>query len=368
MNSGNKSFFQAHWDWLVAAAGAAALAGGAFMFLSGGKGADDIDTSMPSAAKTGVTAVETGDGTEYGKVTLLIDKPGKVTVPAEERESFLASGRRIFCESGEAEKQACGLPIPEGVETCPHCGVKQPAEPTVTLDSDGDGLPDDWEKENGYNPNDPADAQLDKDGDTFTTLEEYQAGTSPEEATSHPSYLEFLTLELPLKETLVPFYFERAMKLPAGYRFYFKDPNKKNAYGQKGETYTPLAGEEIGKTGYVVKNYEQKTKTRQLAAAKGEKALSRTDDASEVTVERKSDGKTIVLVVGEKKRKPVDVQAKLVWNRNGVVKEYTVVPGDTIEIINEKYKVTSIKTEGKKVSVSVSDPQLGGKTLEALEQ
>jgi hypothetical protein len=46
-------------------------------------------------------------------------------------------------------------------------------------DSDGDGLPDDWELAHGLDPNNPVDALDDPDRDGLTTLAEYQGGTDP---------------------------------------------------------------------------------------------------------------------------------------------------------------------------------------------
>ncbi|HMP83301.1 MAG TPA: polysaccharide lyase [Verrucomicrobiota bacterium] len=51
----------------------------------------------------------------------------------------------------------------------------------VPVDTDGDGMPDDWEKANGLNPNDPADGSMDNDKDGYTNVEEYLNGTSPKE-------------------------------------------------------------------------------------------------------------------------------------------------------------------------------------------
>ncbi len=47
------------------------------------------------------------------------------------------------------------------------------------VDTDGDGMPDNWETEHGLDPLDGADANQDLDGDGDSNLEEYQNGTNP---------------------------------------------------------------------------------------------------------------------------------------------------------------------------------------------
>ncbi len=46
-------------------------------------------------------------------------------------------------------------------------------------DSDGDGMPDEWEKKYGLNPNDPSDANGDLSGDGYTNIEKYINGIDP---------------------------------------------------------------------------------------------------------------------------------------------------------------------------------------------
>ena len=370
ISGNNKGFFAAHWDWLVAGLGALALAGGAaVMCLPADEEAEGLGGPAPRGKKDGLAAV---DLKPYGDLVARFSAPGKITEPAESSDSYLASGRRVFCESADmtSEKKGCGRPIPFGVKVCPYadCGVKQPEEVKVAIDTDGDGLTDEWEKKYGLNPNDPADADADLDKDGFTNIEEHDAGTDPSDPASHPDYRDSLKLALPLKQTTLPFYFERVMPLPGGvYRFYFKDPNKKNDYGQKGKVYDPKGGEEIGKTGFVVKSYEHKTKKVEIAADKSAtKKLTREVDVSTATLERKSDKKVVVVAINEK-NKPIDIQAKLVYER-GETKEFFVVKGQEIDLNGTKFTIEDLAREGKKVKIVVANETLGKKTLEALEQ
>lgn len=49
---------------------------------------------------------------------------------------------------------------------------------TPYVDTDGDGMPDEWEKANGLDPNDPSDANKDCTGDGYTNIEKYINGIS----------------------------------------------------------------------------------------------------------------------------------------------------------------------------------------------
>ena len=65
-------------------------------------------------------------------------------------------------------------------------GLRYTLAASGPADSDGDGMPDDWETTASLAPGDPADAESDLDGDGFTALDEYFAGTDPNSAASRP--------------------------------------------------------------------------------------------------------------------------------------------------------------------------------------
>ena len=63
-------------------------------------------------------------------------------------------------------------------------GADQTFTTAAFTDTDGDGLPNDWETANGLNPASAADAPLDADGDGGSNAAEYAAGTTPRDAAS----------------------------------------------------------------------------------------------------------------------------------------------------------------------------------------
>lgn len=75
----------------------------------------------------------------------------------------------------------------------------------ATVDSDGDGLPDEWKLAYGLDPTDPTGLngpQGDPDGDGFTNYQEYIAGTNPRDS---QDFLKFSAISLLNQSCLLTF-------------------------------------------------------------------------------------------------------------------------------------------------------------------
>ena len=335
--SNQESFFSKNWHFVSLAAAFAFFAAAAVFFFSATGVDPDEEASLAvsgvdTVARRSDTGVEKKDMTAMSRALSIFERPVKLDSVDSSKSSFLVSAPRIHCPS-------CQEPIPEGAEKCMFCGYEKPKEVVVELDSDNDTMPDSYEKKYGLNPA-ADDREEDKDGDGFTNYEEFVAATDPSDRKSHREYTESLELELPLSEVKLSFYFEKVQPLPGGkFRHYFRDFSKKDAYGNKGATYRPLLGEEIGKSGFIIKTYTPKKREEVI---KGSNGLKREINVSEVVIERQSDRKAVTLVIGER-GKSIDIRAKLKYVRNTTVKDFTVVPGSVIDLHGEKYKVKAIE-------------------------
>ena len=391
MAASKSNFFKDHYDWLVAAAGLALLAGVGVLF------AMSLDSS-PEAARAACEAelksrtpahkdVPAADLTLLEKVMAGLEKPSLLDPLSDKEGNFLASECRVYCQNPDVA--ACHKPIPFKSKECPYCGFKQRSEDDMEavrggVDADNDGMPDAWELKFGLNPNDPADAKKDADGDMFTNLEEFEAKTDPKNPESHPEFLDFLALASDLRTEELPFMFKMATPIPSGHRLTFvataRNQEKKPVIGDavvKGMA-TAEVGKEVVfelmkikyvkgraqddkvKTGWRVVKYDKK-EDRVLKPGTEQKVLV---DVSTAELERIRDKRTITVQVGVRKPVAIEEQIDLVWNR-GEGKKFTVTAGSEFSLVNRKYKVKKLAKDGNACKVTIED--LGKKTEKIIQ-
>lgn len=340
-------FFKSNWDKLAALGGIAVLTLVAvFKFvLSSDPVSEGSSTSSARAGKSG------GEDKE-GVVELLesVSDPMSMKGISDDAGSFLAPEGRKACISPDSQIAGCGRLIPSKLENCPYCKVKQTKDIKVVLDTDGDGLLDEYERTYGLDvAND--DASADKDGDGFTNMEEFTAKTNPADALSHPDYIDYVELAGALKQEFSTLEFVGAMPYQGDYRYQFRLPERRNEIDRG--TLWALKGEEIANTlkntkqnpnahyraGFVVVEY--KPKTQEIKTSWGTPMKK---DVSEISLKRLSDGK-IITFVKEVKKTPTDVQATLACSRAGV-QEIKVVEGQKFKIRDEEFVVEKILSKG----------------------
>ena len=360
MVASQQNFFKAHWDWLVALAGLVTLGLAGFYLVSSlGQSSDEAAAAcsgwLNDELKKPHKGVEAVDLKDLTKAAGQLKAPPALREIDAKKKSFLASERRVFCQNGDEtdkKNKGCGKPIPADAELCPLCGVKQHIV-KVEVDSDNDGLPNEWEKKYGLNPNDAADAELDKDNDGFTNREEFEAKTDPTDPKSHPDYLDSLSVAGQLQQTTLPFWFKTYTPIPGGYRFTLHrlDKNGQDMSGYN-STWSVKKDEPIGKTGFAVTGFEKKSELRVIAGSKT--GAKRNVDVSVLELTRAADGKKIEATI-EVRKIPVETQVELSYDRNKHSWKKTVSVGTEIDLNGEKYRIVDLRAGEKGCDVKVEN-------------
>jgi hypothetical protein len=252
---------------------------------------------------------------------------------------LFTSELRVRCVNEE-----CQLPIPYDATNCPFCAVEQP-DVAPLIDSDGDRVPDELEKEYGLDPFDPTDVQKDIDGDGFTVLEEFDLTkntwiSDPRDADSYPPPVAKIRL---YRLAITPFkmQFRGVQDLPGGKRYQL-NMGGRSKFAKMDEV-IPVTTKN-GVEEYQVTGYEEHERQEG----------NRTIDESVLLLE--SGGETFRLI----KNKPVTRQDKLALLLS--LLEKTPLKGrigDNISLKGYTYKVIDISGEG----VLLEDTQTGVQTL-----
>ncbi len=140
-------------------------------------------------AESGLKAVANDMG-ECGAINgfLAVDSNGssKIKKVVFDQNSDASSIDSVFFGNASGGTNGMGVTGFPSSPVNPACLTQgYPAPPVLPIsvvpvvDTDNDGLPDDWEIQYGLNPFDPNDALIDSDGDGLSNLTEFENGSDP---------------------------------------------------------------------------------------------------------------------------------------------------------------------------------------------
>ena len=172
-------------------------------------------------------------GGSKDKVKLLVEGPeGQCNwIPSGQRDAFASDTHGLPPNRPPVEGTFSDLVAAFSIATCPHCQKlvpryyfndrrcpacagelktppQRPKERRFVIsenDQDGDGLPNDYERTNGFDPKDPSDGLADADNDGFSNLYEYENKTNPKDPRSRPPlwyrlrYISMESVDLPIR-------------------------------------------------------------------------------------------------------------------------------------------------------------------------
>jgi hypothetical protein len=144
-----------------------------------------FETPAPVPSKLTLTSPrlalrELGDSVQLSAVVTFPDGSAAAVPNAADGTSYTSSNPRVITVSAGGLATAVGFgTVIVSAANEGTLGLIRLAVSSGPIDTDGDGMPDDWETSNGFNPNDPADAAQDADGDGLTNVAEYQNDSDP---------------------------------------------------------------------------------------------------------------------------------------------------------------------------------------------
>ncbi|MBM4164063.1 MAG: hypothetical protein FJ222_06450 [Lentisphaerae bacterium] len=265
----------------------------------------------------------------YSNALQQLVQPKQIALDAPDQGLFVPD-RRVWCVR-------CSKPIPYAAEICPFCTEEQPKLAAPVPDTDGDGMFDIWERQYGFDPFDPNDADGDADGDGFTNVEEFLAKTDPREAQSHPP----IDVLLRVKEVTA-----KRIELALRGKSRMPDGQVQCQFVQQGRSFFIREGEAISNdfynTGFVfvafTENYEKRAHP-----TLGEVTV----ETSFATIKRLADEQMFRLQMNDEAFS--ETVAELVLPVDGST--YAVVAGGTFTLRNERYNVISVDSKTQTVVI-----------------
>ena len=269
------------------------------------------------------------DMSVYSNALQQLVQPKQIALDAPDLGLFVPE-RRVWCVK-------CARPIPYAAETCPFCTEEQPKLAAPVPDTDGDGMFDIWERQYGFDPFDPNDADGDADGDGFTNRDEFLAKTDPRDALSHPP----IDVLLRVKEVT-----EKRIELALRGKSGMPDGRVQCQFTQQGRSFFIREGEAISNdffnTGFVLVTFTENYAKRPHPTL-GEVTV----ETSFATIKRLADGQMFRLQMNEEAFS--ETVAELVLPVDDST--YAVVAGGAFTLRDERYNVISVDSKTQTVVI-----------------